>query len=260
MSRIRLPAKRGVIGWLVACAMVAGMGSAATAQPVPVQPLRLAAADVEGPAWAELAPAQRTALSPLQREWNRLDPQHKLKWLELASRYPRMPEEERSRLQARMSDWARMSPQERIRARQQFQEMRKVSPADRQAKWQVYRALPEDQRRKLAGGAARKSDTVRSIDLVGVRSGGRKMNIVANPAYAAPPKPVAPTLVQARPGATTTLLSNPAEPPMHQQPGLRKIAAEPGFIDPETLLPRRGPQGAAARSPKASGRGAGAKP
>jgi hypothetical protein len=37
-----------------------------------------------------------------------------------------------------------------------------------------------------------------------------------------------------------------AQPPAHQQTGLPKIAATPGFVDPVTLLPRRGPQGAAA--------------
>jgi hypothetical protein len=34
-------------------------------------------------------------------------------------------------------------------------------------------------------------------------------------------------------------------PPASIQHGLPKIAATPGFVDPATLLPRRGPQGAA---------------
>jgi hypothetical protein len=74
-----------------------------------------------------------------------------------------------------------------------------------------------------------------------------KSNLVPNPAFAAPPRPVAPTVVQARPGATTSLMSQRPAPPSHQQTGLPKIAASPGFVDKTTLLPQRGPQAAATR-------------
>jgi hypothetical protein len=56
--------------------------------------------------------------------------------------------------------------------------------------------------------------------------------------------------VQRGAGATTNLVSKPAAPPLHQQAGLPKVAATPGFVDPATLLPRRGAQGAAVRSPE----------
>jgi hypothetical protein len=56
---------------------------------------------------------------------------------------------------------------------------------------------------------------------------------------------VAATVIQARPGATTTLVSKPPTPPVHQQIGLPKITASPSFVDKATLLPIRGPQGAA---------------
>ena len=62
------------------------------------------------------------------------------------------------------------------------------------------------------------------------------------------PTAVAPTVVQAAPGATTTLVTRQASPPVHQQTGMPKIAATPGFVDRSTLLPKRGPQGAATRS------------
>lgn len=55
-------------------------------------------------------------------------------------------------------------------------------------------------------------------------------------------------IVQARPGATTRSMATPPSPPLHQQSGLPLIAATPGFVDPATLLPQRGPQGAATRS------------
>jgi hypothetical protein len=52
-------------------------------------------------------------------------------------------------------------------------------------------------------------------------------------------------VLQAKPGATTTPLSARPSPPLHQQAGLPKVAATPGFVDTKTLLPQRGPQGAA---------------
>jgi hypothetical protein len=79
-----------------------------------------------------------------------------------------------------------------------------------------------------------------------------KSNIVPNTAFAAPPKPIAPTVMQAQPGATTTLISKHPTPPAHQQTGLPKIAGTPEFVDKSTLLPRRGPQAAATRSAGAS--------
>ena len=60
------------------------------------------------------------------------------------------------------------------------------------------------------------------------------------------PRPVAPSTVQAKPGATTRSIAQPVTPPLHQQPGMPKIAATPGFVDSNTLLPQRGPQAAAA--------------
>jgi hypothetical protein len=61
-------------------------------------------------------------------------------------------------------------------------------------------------------------------------------------------KPVAPTIVQAKPGATTTLMTRRAEPPAHQKPGQPKIAAKPDQVNSQTLLPQRGPQATAAAS------------
>ena len=66
-----------------------------------------------------------------------------------------------------------------------------------------------------------------------------------NPALAERPKAVAPTVVQASPGATTRLITRPATPPEHQQSGMPKIAGTPEFVNRSTLLPKRGPQAAA---------------
>ena len=76
-------------------------------------------------------------------------------------------------------------------------------------------------------------------------------NPVIEPELPLPPQSVAPTIVQARPGATTVSVSDRPSPPL--QPALPKIAVTPDSIDPTTLLPRRGPQ-AAARRASMSGR------
>jgi hypothetical protein len=54
-------------------------------------------------------------------------------------------------------------------------------------------------------------------------------NIVPNPAYSAPPRPIGPTVIQASPGATTTLITRRPTPPAHQQTGLPKDRGDTGI-------------------------------
>jgi len=61
-------------------------------------------------------------------------------------------------------------------------------------------------------------------------------------------KRVAPTVVHVGPGAKTTLVTRQPAPPAHQQAGMPKIAATPGFVDRNTLLPQRGAQSAGVRT------------
>lgn len=186
-----------------------------------------------GPAWAALTPAQQSALAPLKKDWQDIDAPRKQKWLEIAARFPSMPAEERQRIQERMTEWARMTPDERGRARLQFQEARQISPQQRQERWDAYMALPAEERRALAASA-------RTVPKVGApNAGGTK------PPQAAT-KIVAPTIVQAKPGVSTTLISTPAAPPPHAQAGQPKIAAGKDMVDRSTLLPQAGPKGATA--------------
>jgi hypothetical protein len=67
-----------------------------------------------------------------------------------------------------------------------------------------------------------------------------------------PPRAATPTAATARDGATTRPLLREAEAPTYPQHGVPKIAATPSFVDPATLLPRRGPQGAAIAAQPAS--------
>lgn len=196
----------------------------------------------DGPRWQELSATQRSALKPLEREWSGIEASRKQKWLEIASRYHALPPEEQQRMSNRMTQWAKLSPTERGQARQNFQEARQLTPQERQARWDAYQALTPEQRKQLGTSKPTVAPVSTGRDAVQTKS-----NIVPNPAYAPPPRPVAPTVVQASPGATTSLIDKRPAPPTHQQPGLPKIAATPGLVDKSTLLPQRGPQAAATR-------------
>ena len=53
---------------------------------------------------------------------------------------------------------------------------------------------------------------------------------------------LAPAIVQAKPGATTTLMSKRLPPTQQQNAGVPKIAAASDAVNATTLLPRKGPQ------------------
>ena len=211
-----------------------------------------AASPKDAAAWAQLTPAQKQALSPLQRDWAQIDAPRRAKWLEVAARFPTLPADERARLQERMTDWARMTPSERTRARMQFQEAKQVSPDDRQAKWQAYQALTETERQALTQRAKPVAKPpagpapATTTGPVPVAEVGKKNLVQTTPTPRA--RAATQAAQQNRPGATTTPMTARALPPLHNQAGMPKIAATPGFVDPATLLPKRGPQGAAVRS------------
>jgi len=238
-----------------------------------------ALADTEkGAPWARLTVAQQQALAPLQRDWALIDAQRKQKWLELAERMPKLPADERQLIQARMAEWARMTPAQRAGARAQFQETRQLTVDERQARWQEYQALPDDQRRQLArqakppvvptpgstpkpAGLAALKPPAAAVPATATASSpaaavtpfaaAAKSNIVGM-RQPTPAPSVTPVVVQAKPGATTTTVATRPSPPVHSQAGLPKIAATPDFVDRSTLLPKRGPQAAAALAASAA--------
>ena len=236
-------------------ALLLAAGAGAGAQPAEPAAATVAMADADGPGWASLNAQQRSVLGPLQRDWHTIDASRKAKWLEVAARFPSMPPEERQRVQERMTEWARMTPAERGRARLTFQESKQLTREQKQARWEAYQALPDEKRQALAERAAPAADVRKGasgappVNAAGAAKPAEPMRPGAPPP---PAKPVAPTIVQAKPGATTTLMTRPATPPAHQQPGQPKIAAKPDQVDRQTLLPQRGPQAvpAAASAPR----------
>lgn len=226
----------GLLSLLACAAAFSGQASGGAAS---VSPAASKPSAGEGPSWSSLTAQQRAALAPLARDWPTIEASRKTKWLEVAARFPAMPAADQQRVQERMGEWARMTPAERGRARLSFQESKQFSPEQKQARWEAYQALPDDQRRALAernrpGRAASPR-----------AAAGSSPTGMAAAASATVPKPVTPTVVQAGPGATTTLMNRPTAPPAHQRPGQPKIAADAGQVDRATLLPHGGPQATA---------------
>jgi len=215
------------------------------------------ASEKAGGAWTALSASQKAVLGPLESDWTVIDARRQQKWLELAARFPGLPVEEQQRIRARMSEWSRLSPAERASARLQFQETRQLPSEQRQARWQEYQALPPEEKAALARQAkpAPKGETDKQPAAAAAAGAAAspeaKRNLVQSPSPPAT-KAAGPVSAQGKPGATTTSITSKAVPPAHHQPGLPKIAATPGFVNPSTLLPQRGPQGAAVQSAAAS--------
>jgi hypothetical protein len=158
------------------------------------------------PSWTELTPAQQQALAPLSAKWDTVSEAQKRKWLAMSQNFPKLSAPEQATLHSRMSEWAALSPQQRTEARLNFGETKQLSPDDKKAKWEAYQALPPEEKRKLAAGAAKP------------------------PATAAAVKPVTPRKL--------AVVPKPLVRPDSKAP---RIAAAPNQVDRNTLLPQQVP-------------------
>ena len=244
------PQRRITPGWwlLVAAAVLCGPTISAEQAP---QATSGQASD--GPRWTELTAPQRSVLAPLAAEWSRMSAARKTKWLELTALYAKMPADEQQRVQARMAAWAAMTPAERDRTRLSYQESRRLNQRERQLHWEAYTALPPDQRHNLverirevhnqsAQGKPVTSALTGPAGNPGV-GGGAAAGTIGRPLLSMTPVvPVAPVVVQAKPGATTRLMSQAASAPGPLKVQGPRIAAQPSQVDSRTMLPRSGPQ------------------
>ncbi len=164
---------------------------------------------VTKPVWSQLTPAQQQALAPLAATWNTLSEVQKRKWLALSRNFPRMSGAEQDKLHSRMSEWVALSPQQRTQARLNFGETKQLAPDDKKAKWDAYQALSPEQKSKLAASAAK-------------------------------PPATAPALKPVPPEKRAEI---PKPKPVAKIP---RIAAAPGQIDHNTLLPQPAPSPAPA--------------
>lgn len=221
----------------------------------------------DAPEWRELSTRQREVLRPLVGQWQHMDDTAREKWLNVADRYHRLSPSEQNRVRERMAKWSNLPPQARGEARLRFQQSRQLPPEERQRKWEAYQSLSPEAREALSRRAQQQA---RPIELHSHMAGPRearqadtlqqrgessrshqKSNVVPpTPEHAKrSPVVVSPAVIKAGPGATTRLLTQPPTPPAHQQTGLPKISSSGPFVDPVTLMPRRGAQGAAITPP-----------
>lgn len=243
---------------LAASCVLAHPAQAALPADAPPSLLKTATQDSH---WASLSPAQKQTLAPLASQWHTLDVSSRDKWVSVANRFATLPPVEQQRMQNRMKQWAQLPPQQRGEARLRFQNTRQLTPAERQQSWAAYQALSPDERHDLAQQARRKQKPVvlpatepgpreAAQQAATARKSDRKANLVPNTLHGTgAPEVVAPTVVKAGRGATTSLVTQTARPPLHQQTGLPKINATKGFVDQQTLLPRKGVQGAGMTPP-----------
>ncbi|MDP1956350.1 MAG: DUF3106 domain-containing protein [Polaromonas sp.] len=161
-------AQRGLVIWLAALGLSGALAVTAAAQTPPTDPALAPRAtapagktpmtpSVGGPGWTELSVAERDILQPLASSWNALTPGHKSKWRQMAKSYPSLPTEEQVKMQGRMKEWVTLSPQQRNQARLNFAKTKELSKEltaeEKQAKWQAYQALSDEEKRKLAAKA-----------------------------------------------------------------------------------------------------------
>ena len=192
------------------------------------------------PTWQALTPAQRELLAPLAKDWDKLGPNQRSKWLNATPRLAVLPPAELNRLHERMRDWANLTPGERVDARIGFQVAKQVDSEQRQAKWEAYQALPQEKRQELADKAVarRQAQTKAVTPIPKPLAAAPKSNIVPAAPKLVTPTPVAGTLIQAKPGATTVLITRGLTLPAHHIAGETKVVADPALVDPKTLLPK----------------------
>jgi hypothetical protein len=266
---VRLARGFGARFWaaLGVCLLMGNTLSNAAPPKIAQPPAANASSSASAGSWASLSAAQRRSLQPLAALWPTMESTNKERWVTVANRFGSLSPTEQQRMQERMTQWSKLPPQQRGEARLRFQQTRQLTAEERQQKWASYQALSPQEKGDLAQQARRKQQPVLLPDnMSGPRElsqqaakrhhdneSARKSNWVPGPTPNAPGQvAVSPSSIKAGRGATTTLITQRPTPPMHQQTGLAKIAATKGFVDPITLLPKKGAQGAAVTAVPAS--------
>lgn len=214
--------------------------AAPVAKPVALPVMPPVSALAAAPTWQALTPAQRSLLAPLEGDWDKLGPNQRSKWLSATPRLAVLPPAELARLHERMRDWANLTPAERVDARIGFQVAKQVDAEQRQAKWEAYQALPPEKRQELTDKAVarRQVQPKATGPTPKPLAAAPKSNIVPAAPKLVTQTPVTGSLVQAKPGATTVLITRGLALPSHHAAGEAKVVADPALVDPKTLLPK----------------------
>ncbi|MEO7497014.1 MAG: DUF3106 domain-containing protein [Massilia sp.] len=104
--------------------------------------------------WAQLSPAQKVALEPLEPRWSKLESPTRQKWLGIAQIFASLKPEDQQRMHEKMRDYVKLSADERRVIRENYSKSKKIDPSQKSAQWEQYQQLPEEQKQKLAAEAA----------------------------------------------------------------------------------------------------------
>ena len=108
-----------------------------------------------GPRWTELSKHQREVLEPLEERWPMIGSVQKKRWMALADGFDKLSEKEQEKLRSRMDSWSSLSAAQRNQARLNFAISNRLA-TDKQAQWEAYQALSDEEKRLLAARATPK--------------------------------------------------------------------------------------------------------
>jgi hypothetical protein len=146
-----------IVLWPVALLLAAGSCNVSAEQSKPTPSTALPVrAHQSSLRWNELSAQRRAALSPLQTDWDKIEEDRQKKWLVIADKFSTMNPEQQARAQSRMREWVALKPEQRRIARESYLQAKKLDPAQKNAKWERYQQLPEDEKQRLAEAAAKK--------------------------------------------------------------------------------------------------------
>lgn len=117
--------------------------------------------------WSQLTRLQKDVLAPFKDQWNGWSTAEKRSWVLLANRFPRLGAQEQERARVRIAQWATLSPAQRETARASIRLFRDTGPGERQAEWQRYQQMTQEQKAVLRNSGRLSATGSRS----GVRSG-----------------------------------------------------------------------------------------
>lgn len=199
-----------------------------------LSPVQAAVPELGQPAWAELSLEQKQILSPLSRDWDKMEAARKKKWLGIAKRYPTMKPREQARVQRRMQDWVSLTPEQRTQARTQYKSLKTAPPEHKAAirkKWDQYKELPDEEKKRLAKKAASKKTslkpgTVKPLGLAPKLSATAPQPLPGAAALAAPAVEPAP------PPVTSAAEESTTPPAQADTPASAEVPAQPATAAP----------------------------
>ena len=173
-----------------------------------------------GPRWAELSRHQRDVLEPLEERWPMIGAGQKRRWMALADGFDKLSEREQEKLRSRMESWSSLSAAQRNQARLNFAITNNLA-TDKQAQWEAYQALSDEEKRMLAARAAPKVVTVApAIKPIPQKKLARIPAATATPSnvpnlpkippatihHPPPPVPATPAMVETHPVRTPSII------------------------------------------------------